>query len=136
MSSQMLMGYALSVVSPDTKYPAFSADAFAKAAEVAILGMAMVFAVLALLWGVLAIFKMIFARNQKKPTEPPKPAEAPVAQEPLPEAAYDGGELIAVLTAAIEAYRSDEEGLDSTAAGGFRVVSFKRAAGGRPWNSK
>ena len=39
--------------------------------------------------------------------------------------------LLAVLTAAIAAYRS-EEGLPE---GGFRVVSFKRA-GGRAWNAK
>ena len=64
-------------------------------------------------------------------------AAAPVlAAEPEPTVVQtDDGELVAVITAAIAAYRSSEEGLTGEAAGGFRVVSFKRAAGGRAWNS-
>ncbi len=137
MSGNIFAGYALAVTSPDDKYAMFSADAFAEAAKVTILGMLMVFSVLAILWGVLAIFKLIFAKDTNK-SEQKKQAAEPVAAEPAPasSAEADGGELIAVISAAIEAYRASEEGLDSTAAGGFRVVSFRRASSGRPWNSK
>ena len=136
MNVQMFTSYALSVGS-DTKYQAFSGDAWAKAAEVTVLGMGMVFAVLAILWGVLAIFKLVFAK-EKKPSNTVK-AEVPKAAEPAPvavEAVTDDGELIAVITAAIAAYRASEEGMSQTEAGGFRVVSFKRAGTGRAWNSK
>ena len=136
MNGQMIQGFLLSV-SPDTKYTAFSADAFMKAAEVALLGIAMVFLVLAILWGVLAIFKVVFADGKKKEKiESVSETPAPVA-EPVPVAdVQDDGELIAVITAAIEAYRAAESGGDENYAGGFRVVSFRRAGAGRPWNSK
>ena len=136
MNIQMLTGVMLSV-NPDTKYPAFSIDALAKAAEVAVLGLGMVFLVLAILWGVLAIFKVIFGGEKKAKKEPVKETVAPAAvAEPEPDEAQDDGELIAVITAAIEAYRASESGGDEDYAGGFRVVSFKRAGAGRPWNSK
>ena len=134
MNSQMLMGFALSV-SSDTKYTAFSLDSLIKAAEVTLLGLGMVFLVLAILWGVLAIFKVVFAGEPKPKKEAVK--EAPVApQEPaVVETAQDDGELIAVITAAIEAYRASESNGDADYAGGFRVVSFRRAGAGRPWDS-
>ena len=137
MNSQMLLGFALDA-SADIKYKAFSPEAWAKAAEVAIVGMLMIFAVLSVLWGVLAIFKTVFAKDAPKANTPK--AEAPAAVPEAVEAtaapaASDDGELIAVISAAIAAYRATEEGLDGDAASGFRVVSFKRAAKGRPWNS-
>ena len=136
MNVQMLTGVMLSI-SPDTKYPAFSVDSIAKAAEVAVLGLGMVFLVLAILWGVLAIFKVVFGGEKKAKKEPVKEVSAPAAvAEPEPVAEQDDGELIAVITAAIEAYRASESGGDEDYAGGFRVVSFKRAGAGRPWNSK
>ena len=107
-----------------------------------LLGMAMVFAVLAILWAVLAIFKLIFVGKSPKESKPvkvkeEKPAEikqesvtvAPVA----PSAAESDAELVAIITAAVAAYMA-EEGTEY--AGGFRVVSFKRVRGGRAWNSK
>ena len=135
MNIQNMAAYALRV-SSDTKYPAFSADAWAKAAEVTLLGLGMVFAVLAILWFALCIFKIVFAKDNTKAKKTEKTSPAPVA-EPAPEVVTqtDDGELVAVITAAIAAYRSSEEGLTGEAAGGFRLVSFKRAAGGRAWNS-
>ena len=135
MNIQNMTAYALNV-SSDTKYTMFSADAFAKAAEVVLLGVGMVFAVLALLWLALSVFKLIFSGNteKKKTAEQSAPEpEAETAPTAVPQT--DDGELIAVLTAAIAAYRANEEGLTGESAGGFRVVSFKRAAKGRPWNS-
>ena len=136
MNVQIMAAYALSV-SSDTKYTAFSADAWAKAAEVTVLGMGMIFAVLAILWLVLAVFKNIFAKDTAKGQKPEKKEPTPVA-EPEPIAVTpqtDDGELVAVISAAIAAYRASEEGVTGEAVNGFRVVSFKRAAGGRAWNS-
>ena len=129
-----MMYYALSA-NADTKYKAFSGEAWAEAGKVTLLGLGMIFAVLALLWLVLSVFKLLFVKNNAK-----KPAQniekAPAAEaEPAPAAATDDDALIAVITAAITAYRSSEEGMDSAEANGFRVVSFKRAGKGRSWNS-
>ena len=116
---------------------AFSPERLALAGQMTLLGMGMVFAVLALLWGVLVIFKMIFAKPAKKV----KPAPAAPKTEPVvvPEpvvapAASNDAELIAVLTAAIAAYEASLG--NEVAPGGFRVVSFRRANGGKAWNSK
>ena len=129
-------------VGTDKKYDVFNGElgeAVIKAVEVTVLGLGMVFLVLAILWGVLAIFKLLFAGESKAKSDGKAEAPTPVAavEEPEPVAeAQDDGELIAVITAAIEAYRASESGGDENYAGGFRVVSFRRAGAGRPWNSK
>ena len=115
---------------------AFSAERWAYAGKMTLLGMLMIFAVLGVLWGVLSLFKIVFAgktpRKEKK--------EAPIAQEKTvatvssaaPVAApQDDLALIAVLTSAVSAYR-EAEGEN----GDFRVVSFRRTSNGRAWNSK
>ena len=117
---------------------AFSPERLALAGQMTLLGMGMIFAVLATLWGVLAIFKLIFAKPEKKKAKPapeaPK-AEPVVVPEPVvAPAATDDAELIAVLTAAIAAYEASLG--NEVAPGGFRVVSFRRANGGKAWNSK
>lgn len=106
------------------------------AGQVVLIGMGMVFAVLALLWGILAIFgKVMTRKKQPAPVEPVAPAEtaAPVAEEPVADAtaaasAPDDGELIAVITAAVAAAIQSDEALSSRFASGFRVVSFKKSA--------
>ena len=115
---------------------AFSPERLALAGQMTLLGMGMIFAVLSLLWGVLAIFKMIFARPEKKVKAAPAPkAEPVVVPEPVvAPAASNDAELIAVLTAAIAAYEASQG--NEVAPGGFRVVSFRRANGGKAWNSK
>lgn len=115
---------------------AFSPERLALAGQMTLLGMGMIFAVLSLLWGVLAIFKMIFARPEKKVKAAPAPkAEPIVVPEPVvAPAASNDAELIAVLTAAIAAYEASQG--NEVAPGGFRVVSFRRANGGKAWNSK
>jgi len=100
-----------------------------------LLGMGMIFAVLAILWAVLAIFKLVFAKpEKKKKEEAPVAQSAPVTEETIvePTAANDD-ELVAVITAAVAAYMA-QENPDATPSG-FRVVSFRRANGGRSWNS-
>ena len=106
-------------------------------------GMLMVFAVLALLWGIVSLSKVVFydVPNKKKAEQnkADKSAEAvseavtPVTPVQSP-AAQDDGELVAVITAAVAAMiESGDYGNEF--AGGFRVVSFKRSTKGA-WNRK
>ena len=114
----------------------FSPERWALAGEMIVVGMGMIFAVLATLWGVLAIFKLIFAgKTPKEPKAAPAPktvAPAPVVETvPVAEASDDA--LVAVITAAVAAYIAEEE--PGAYANGFRVVSFRRT-GTRSWNAK
>ena len=117
----------------------FSKDNLTLAGTTVVLGMVMIFVVLASLWGILAIFKLVFA-GSSSPKKQPAKIEKPVATETTaPVAASapaqtDDGQMVAILTAAVAAYMADE-GIEAPA-GGFRVVSFKRVQGGRAWNSK
>ena len=109
-----------------------------------VVGMLMVFAVLTLLWGVLAISRYFFyeipkrrkesktevAENKLEHIAPATPEPAPVAAAPAAPAADDAA-LVAAITAAIAATLA-EEGYT----GGFRVVSFRRADAPRAWNRK
>ena len=75
------------------------------------------------------------AEKHQKAEEPavaePAVAEAPATVAP---AADSDDALVAILAAAIAAYRAAENP-DEMSAGGFRVVSFWRAGGGRAWNA-
>ncbi len=138
----------------DGTYTPFSSEAWGYAGQMTLLGMVMVFSVLAILWGVLAIFKLIFAgkapKTEKpakapaKKSAPAKTAAKPDGAQPAPDelmavltaavAAHQSNtEIIAVLTAAVAAYRAEngENGDISS----FRVVSFKRG-GARAWNKR
>ncbi len=91
--------------------------------QVSLLGMGTVFAVLAILWGLVELMHLLltgFSGNKKK-----KKAEAPVempAATPAPavSAPADDLEIVAVITAAVAA-------ASGTSPSSFRVVSFKRA---------
>ena len=110
--------------------------------QTVVLGMGMVFAVLAILWAILSIFKLIFAGKSPKEPKPvkqkpikEKPAEAKAESVTAPTpAVQDDGALIAVITAAVAAYMAETG--EEVPVGGFRVVSFTRVRGGKPWNSK
>ena len=114
----------------------FSPERWALAGEMMLIGVGMVFAVLATLWGVLTLFKLVFAKPEpKKKAEPAPKAEPVVIPEPVVvEETTDDTELIAILTAAIAAYEASNG--NEVAPGGFRVVSFRRTNGGKAWNSK
>ena len=121
----------------DGTYTPFSGEAIKYALEMVLLGMGMIFAVLGVLWGVLAIFKLVFARPKKeKKAEPQKvePAPTQVATPAPAPAATNDAELVAILTAAIYAYESEKN--PDAPIGNFRVVSYRRANGGRSWNAK
>lgn len=124
---------------------AFSGARFAEAGIMMLFGMIMIFAVLSVLWGILALMKFIMVGKTPKPKKAEKKSAvaeviaesvsaAEEEQEPVT-AEADEGELVAVIAAAIAAYRASE-GLGEEYTGGFRVVSFKRANSGRAWNTK
>lgn len=113
-----------------------------------VVGLGMVFVVLAILWGVLALSRIFLhdipARRKqeelealkadKVPATAPVVAPAPVATPaPTPIVAHNDDVLIAVITAAISAAMAEE---GTAPAGGFRVVSFRRTTGNHAWNRK
>ena len=139
VSNELLrVGQLAADIAPNEKSVPFSAEAWLYALEMTLLGMGMIFAVLGVLWGVLAIFKLVFARPQKKSKEEvAQKQEQTVAAttEPAPVvSANDDAELVAILTAAIVAYESENN--PNAAPANFRVVSYRRTNGGRSWNSK
>lgn len=86
--------------------------------QMLLIGMVAVFAVLALLWFCLYLFRILFHDLPAK-----KAKETPVEEvEPAPVAvpATDDDEIVAVIAAAIAAAESENAGLK------FRVVSFRR----------
>ena len=87
-------------------------------------GMLTIFLVLSILWGAIEIMHRILHKDKKekaKTESAPAAAPAPVVT-PAPVEVQDDGAIIAAITAAIMAMRS-ESGESSA----FRVVSFKRA---------
>ena len=134
----------------DGTYTPFSSDAWGYAGQMTLLGMGMIFTVLVLLMLVLYCFKLVFARPTSKKLKPKRakktktdeeiiPVSSAVAAEEVSSEEFVSAyrdeseeELIAVITAAVAAYR-EAEGIDK--AQGFRVVSFKRT-GSRAWNTR
>lgn len=110
-------------------------ESFMVGVPVLVVGLAIVFAVLIILWGVLELFRIIFYEAPKKKAEAAKQAKKVevVKAEPKIEApaapaapAEDEEELVAVLMAAIAASMG-------TSAGGLRIKSFRRVDNGSVW---
>ena len=105
--------------------------------QMLLLGLGAVFSVLCIIFLCLTIFKFVFTKNS---TPKAKAEPAPVVvDEPIvvaPVASSNDDEVVAVIMAAISAYISADPALAEEYAGGFRVVSFRRTSGGRPWNVK
>ena len=106
-------------------------DRLSLSGEMLLRGLGTVFVVLALLWGILELFKVfVYTIPQKKAknASSPKPI-APIKEKPtiaatpavstIPTSQAQDTELVAVISAAIAAY------LDQPTTS-FRVVSFKR----------
>ena len=113
---------------------------------VSLQGMLTIFLVLAIIWGAIEIMHAVVHRNEPKPQKQPKSEKSKKVENaadkaPAPNAddaaiaaaiaaamaaAEDEGALIAAITAAVSAALA-EDGYT----GGFRVVSFKRAATNR-----
>ncbi len=90
-------------------------------------GMLIIFSVLALLWGILTLFRIVFydIPNKKKAAAPETEPEPAAIESPEPDSSEeDDGELVAAITAAIT-LMMEEEGKPQTS---FRVVSFRRTA--------
>jgi Na+-transporting methylmalonyl-CoA/oxaloacetate decarboxylase gamma subunit len=117
----------------------------AYALRMLIVGLGAVFAILALLWGVLVLSRILLhdmpaRRREEEKAESAKPSTPAVVQPVVPApvpvvqpAAQDNGALIAVITAAVSAAMADEGTLPP---GGFRVVSFRRTSNAGAWNRK
>ena len=85
-------------------------------------GMLTIFLVLSILWGAIEIMHRVLHKDKKETKKESAPAAAPApVVTPAPVEVQDDGAIIAAITAAIMAMRS-ESGESSA----FRVVSFKR----------
>lgn len=91
--------------------------------QVSLLGMGTVFAVLAILWGLVELMHLLLTgvSGDKKEKKAEAPVEAPAtAPAPVVSAPADDLEIVAAITAAIAA-------ASGSSPSSFRVVSFKRA---------
>ena len=97
----------------------------------ALMGMVVVFAVLALLWLILEVFGVV-ARNKPGQSAPASQVTepAPVA-EPAP--AENDEEIVAAITAALAIYMEEAKATNPSI-NGFRVVSFKKVGSAAHWN--
>ena len=86
--------------------------------QMLLLGMLTVFAVLAIIWLCLTIFKFAFTGVSDKPKA--KIEEAPVVEAAPVQIVSQDEEIVAVIAAAIAMAESESSGLK------FKVVSFKR----------
>ncbi len=117
---------------------AFSGARVSYALRMTLLGMGMVFAVLALLWLILLIFKRAMSKTADQPALAPKAPEAGKESMPVPAsasapAAGQDPALVAAITAAIAAMIESDPTLASQFPSGFRVVSFKRKSDRSSW---
>ena len=102
--------------------------------ETALLGMGIVFAVLIIIWIILAIFGKVATAGTKTKKEKPAPKATPftapaTAPAVTPVAASDDSELVAAITAAVSLCMDMPVGT-------FRVVSFRKTNTKQAWNKK
>ena len=99
-------------------------------------GLITVFGVLAILWGVLALFRVFFydiPEKRKSKKENKAVEEAPVQAPVIPASeSEDEGAIVAAITAALSEYFAES----GEYSGGFRVVSFRKSQSGSAWNKK
>lgn len=100
----------------------------------ALMGMIVVFAVLALLWLILEVFGAVARSKDSAPKQtapaPQVTVPAPVA-EPAP--ADNDEEIVAAITAALAIYMEEAKAANPSI-NGFRVVSFKKVGSAAHWN--
>ena len=138
-----VMALTIHAETPVEETGLFSPERWVYAGEMLLLGMGMVFLVLAILWGILTIFAKTMggvkkSAKKEKPakveTKPaPAPVAAPVAAPAVPTTASDDA-IVAAITAAIAMTIDSDPALSSQFAGGFRVVSFQKKNGKTSWN--
>lgn len=95
-------------------------DKFIFGGAMLLIGMITVFAVLALLWLCLVLFRIAFQRLSEKSSQ--AKVDSPITEESAPVAVPSNAdeEIVAVIAAAIAMAESEASGMK------FRVVSFKR----------
>lgn len=94
-------------------------DAIGFGGKILLLGMGAIFAVLALIWLLLVVFKLVFSNIK----DGNKPKNESIASAPVPQILNTSAdtEIVAVIAAAIA--MAESESSDNVK---FRVVSFKR----------
>ncbi len=101
--------------------------------QTVLLGMAIVFGVLIILWLTLEVLGKGFSAKDKKASKK-KPAETvPEVPEVIPENSDDAA-VVAAITAAINVLLSEEAAANAAKSPAFRIVSFKRQNGSAHWN--
>lgn len=91
--------------------------------QVVVLGMLVVFAVLAILWFALVLFKFFcYDLPQKRKKQEELPIEQAVTEVPVPIVQNNDEEIIAAIAAAIAAAEAEEPRTR------FRVVAFRRVS--------
>lgn len=100
-----------------------------------LVGMLVVFSVLALLWLILEAFGAVARKGKKadKATSAPSmvaPAPAPVSETASTE---NDEEIVAAITAALAVYMEEAKAANPSI-NGFRVVSFKKVGSAAHWN--
>ena len=117
------MSFLLNADLNNTKLVDAPSEILGLGGQVVLIGMLTVFSVLGLLWGCLAIFKLVFhdipAKKTKKVAIESETVESIV--EPVSSADQDE-EIVAVIAAAIAAAESESGGELK-----FKVVSFRRS---------
>ncbi|MBQ1982162.1 MAG: OadG family protein [Clostridia bacterium] len=124
---------------------AFSGARVSYALRMTLLGMVMIFAVLALLWLVIAVFRSLLGGNEPRAPKAPKEIKEPAVGAQIapaapiaPAPAGDDPAVVAAITAAIAAMIDEDPVLRSQFPSGFRVVSFRKttdkASGRTAWN--
>lgn len=114
-----------------------------EALKVSLLGMGAVFSVLAIIWIILSLFRLIFARPKSAPKQPKvtvtevkAPVSANAVQQPAAPAPSVDYSVIAAISAAVAAVLESECAANGTVYNGFRVVSVRRSDKGRSWTQK
>lgn len=109
---------------PSTVLMSFGERA-AYAGRMILIGMGAIFLSLAVLWGVMEVFRRLITRPDEQEEDAPAPApiSAPAPVLVKPQAAPSNDALIAAITAAVAATLADENG---GVVPGFRVVSFQK----------
>ena len=118
---------------------AFSGERIKYSLEMTALGLVAVFTVLALIWLILAIFKLfLYDSSNKKSKSSTQEKTVNVEQkvESAPAPTTENDAIVAAITAAISAYIAEDPQLSEQYANGFKVVSFKRVRDKAFWNSK
>lgn len=106
------------------------AEALLEGVSTTVIGLVIVFAVLAILWGVLVLMRKLFYKESAQEAPKPAPAVQPAAapEAPAVQAAADEEELIAVLTAAVAASLN-------TSTYHLHIKSYRRIGNNAPaWN--